>query len=155
MSTHTNKKETGKKKNLSYEQESYYRRYSFNLLKGYRRTSCVLNAQYERDALQASNSILKQHPQSFRARLKTRSAATPPAALSLVSHFPFPYTDQQQIPIYLFLHHHRGSKLLCKWHGSLSLSCKYNVIGDVNNPFVCLTRSSPTLPVSLDSITAV
>lgn len=43
-----------------------------------------------------------------------------------------------QIPIYLFLHHHSG-KLLCKWHTSFSLSCKYYVIGDVNNLFVCLT----------------
>lgn len=58
-----------------------------------------------------------------------------------ISHvtFPVPCTNQRHIPIYLFLHHHSG-KLLCKWHSSLSLSCKYNVIGDVNNPFVCLTR---------------
>lgn len=73
---------------------------------------------------------------------------TPLAATSLMSHYPFPYTNQQQIPIYLFLDHHSG-KLLCKWHSSLSLSCKYNVIGDFNNPFVCLTRSSRTPPVSL------
>lgn len=73
---------------------------------------------------------------------------TPPAAISLMSQSLFPYTNQQKIPIYLFLHHHSG-KLLCKWHSSLSLSCKYNVIGDVNNPFVCLTRSSRTPPVSL------
>lgn len=115
-------------------------------LKVRRRTSCVLNAEYQCDVLQASNGILKQCPQSIKARLRT--CTTPPAAISLMSQSPVPYTNQQQIPIYLFLHHHR-SKLLCKWHSSLSLSCKYNVIGDVNNPFVCLTRSSRTLPVSL------
>lgn len=91
-------------------------------------------------------TALKQRPQSFEARL--RMCMTPPAAISLMSHSPSPYTNQQQIPIYLFLHHH-GGKLLCKWHSSLSLSCKYNVIGDVNNPFVCLTRSSRTTAVSL------
>lgn len=97
------------------------------------------------DVLQASDGILKQKLQSFKARL--RMCMTPCVAVLLMSHSPYPYT-QQQTPIYLFLHHH-GGKLLCKWHSSLSLFCKYNVIGDVNNPFVCLTRSSRTPPVSL------
>lgn len=102
------------------------------------------------EVLQASNSILKLRPPppTAHSKARLRTWMTPPAATSLMSQSPFPYTNQQQIPIYLFLHHHSG-KLLCKWHSSLSLSCKYNVIGDVNNPFVCLTRSSRTPPVSL------
>lgn len=90
------------------------------------------------DELQASSSILKPDSQSFSARLRTNTSLMSPPS----------YANQQQIPLYLFLHH-LSSKLLCKWHSSLSLFCKYDVIGGVNNPFVCLTRSSAPPPVSL------
>lgn len=120
---------------------SHYRRHSSNLLKGWRRTcfECLISPRWSPAVKQQIKTVPTpppRTPKSLRARLR-RHTSPPRCHISHVT-FPIRCTSQWRIPIYLFLHHHRG-KLLCKWHTSLSLSCKYNVTADVNNPFVCLT----------------
>lgn len=140
--THTHKKNTTHKLLL----------FSFFLIFLKVRGGQVLNVEYQCDVVQASNSKLKQCPQSFKAHLRTYM--TPPGAISLMSHSPFP---AQINGIFPFIYSCIITAANCFVNGTAPSASPVNTMSLAMLIILLFAwpGGSRTPPVFLDSITAV